>query len=275
MKKIKYLILLIPFIFIINVNAEECTNLIDFTNSILYDTGFGERTGLTVNSSNSVTISPSRTDGVMSIRNFSISLLPNTSYVLSIDFNSSNSLPSDLNFYLLDNLVTNSGVLSFSNSTYKYTFSTPSSISSTDKLIIRPNSIFPVSLENVYLFKESEYDVCMAALNTPTYTYRFLFDNEVYESDTVEENTVITLPESPTKEGYTFTGWTLNSEEYTGGAITSDIDIIANFEEIVVTPGTSVNVDLTNIYILLVLIAAAIILLIEINFVKSIFKSRR
>ena len=89
------------------------------------------------------------------------------------------------------------------------------------------------------------------------------------------------MPENPLKEGYTFVNWTVDGVEYLGGEIRSDLDIIANFEEIHQeepisdNPTSNVTIDFSEIIPYLILISASIILLIEINFIRSLFKSRR
>ena len=42
---------------------------------------------------------------------------------------------------------------------------------------------------------------------TNTYTVTFMVDGEVYHQDSLEHGSVIVVPDVPTKEGYTFSGW--------------------------------------------------------------------
>ena len=287
MKKIKYLILLIPFLFITNVKA-ECTSMIDFTNTTLY-TGYYDmgKSYFSNVSVNSITINS------MNYTNVSLNLgrfynfEPNKTYVLSFDIESEspnlfmvNDFVFEFNTYTKNQIQTApyQGFNSLNGTSFKYNIEMLSTMDDPTMLrlyINRTDWNSPITIKNAYLYEESEYNACTSP--TVTYTYTFYVDNEVYETDTVEENTVIELPENPTKEGYTFTGWTLNGEAYTGGAITGDIDIIANFIENQQEPepASSVNVDLSVIIPYLITIGSLIMLLIEINFIRNLFKSRR
>lgn len=66
-----------------------------------------------------------------------------------------------------------------------------------------------------------------------TYNVAYAVDNQVVYTDTVEYNTTTTAPANPEKEGYTFTGWSIDGEnefDFTT-SITDDITLNAMFEE--------------------------------------------
>ena len=73
--------------------------------------------------------------------------------------------------------------------------------------------------------------------STPKYTVTFDTDGGTkIESVEVKKYDTVSKPEDPTKESYTFKGWTVDGAEYkfdTG--ITKDTKITANWEEIVTT----------------------------------------
>lgn len=65
-------------------------------------------------------------------------------------------------------------------------------------------------------------------INTYTVTYDVAGGTPI-ASATVEWNTAAPVPE-PTRTGFVFTGWTLNSVAYNGEAITSNVTLVANWE---------------------------------------------
>lgn len=281
MKKIKYLLLIFPLLFLTNVKAEECTNLIDFndTNMVIWVNPGSSDSYEVLSSTSFRFISPDTRGSGLQIRNISLPV-SNINYILSFDVESSSFEPTIQfrKFSGSDSSVsfTNLFITEDSNfKSYKYKISITSGSPATLFWLTFSGKVYNKdwTFKNFKLYLENEYESCVNP--KITYTYRFLVDNEVYSTGTVDENTVIELPESPTKDGYTFSGWTLNGEEYTGGAITSDIDIIANFTENQITPTPSTNVDLSVIIPYLILISALIMLFIEINFVRNLFKSRR
>ena len=72
---------------------------------------------------------------------------------------------------------------------------------------------------------------------TPTYTVTFdSADGSAVDAQTVEEGVTAQEPTAPTKEGYTFAGWTLNGEAYDFATpVTGDITLVAKWEEAVVS----------------------------------------
>ena len=294
MKKIKYLIFLLPLLFITNVNA-TCTNYADLDNS----TKLRSITKLSSTSFEIYNWPNSGTYGELTYPNLKVG----TSYILSFDITSidtshwdpswtttygDNFLTIISNSYI--NFESLNGTINSSTRNFKVRFTfTQSNFGLTIRFKARnipSDSNLGLAIDNFYLYEESEYDSCINVGSTPTpttYTYTFKVDNEVYSTGTVEEGTNITLPETnPTKEGYTFTGWTLNGESYTGGEIHSNIEIIANFTENQVepspepeTPQETSEIDVSGLIPYLLLIASLVMLFIEINFIKSLLKSRR
>ncbi len=258
-KKIKYLLLIFPLLFLTNVNAAG-KNL--FSNKVFIEKSYLDCSG-TISSSDSWNI-------------YKEFLSPNTTYTFSLyGYGVSNF---SIFFYDSDNKLLTFNDMDSTCPRYRVTISS-SKYSSYTFVTTNDTSYMLVSLTNQSGKRQLELGSSRTDyeeyVDIATYTYRFLVDEEVYSTGTVEENTVIELPEAPTKEGYTFNGWTLNGEEYTGGPITSDIDIIANFTENQITPTPTTNVDLSVIVPYLILISALIMLFIEINFIRNLFKSRR
>ena len=78
-----------------------------------------------------------------------------------------------------------------------------------------------------------------------TYTVRFLdWDNSVISTQTVTRGGSATAPPNPTRDGYTFTGW---SGDYTN--ITADTDIVASYEKNTVHNIKIGNNTINSIYI--------------------------
>ncbi|MEG0396716.1 MAG: InlB B-repeat-containing protein, partial [Oscillospiraceae bacterium] len=56
---------------------------------------------------------------------------------------------------------------------------------------------------------KSEKIVNVKAVATPKYEVKFMdFDGKELQKDTLDFGAAITVPSSPTRVGYTFTGWT-------------------------------------------------------------------
>lgn len=55
-----------------------------------------------------------------------------------------------------------------------------------------------------------------------SYTVRFMVDGEVYDTQLVQENSCITCPEEPSKDGYIFKGWSTS-----GGIIVDKIETVS------------------------------------------------
>ena len=78
-----------------------------------------------------------------------------------------------------------------------------------------------------------------------TYTVRFLdWDNSVISTQTVTRGSNATPPSNPTRDGYTFSGWSGN---YTN--ITADTDIVASYEKNTVHNIKIGNNTINSIYI--------------------------
>ena len=292
MKKIKYLIFILPLLFITNVNA-ECVNLINFNNISNSNTNISNAT-YSVNSLDSITFNfvESISYGQYKIY-LNIPVVADSQYIYSYDYSVVSNNNVDLTYYSdfispRSSLSTLENNFTYPNGFRKYQTSFSSSNISSGLFIYFdfPRNINSITFTNFKMYLESQYDSCINGGSTPTpitYTYTFKVDNEVYSTGTVEEGTNITLPETnPTKEGYTFTGWTLNGESYTGGEIHSNIEIIANFTENQVepspepeTPQETSEIDVSGLIPYLLLIASLVMLFIEINFIKSLLKSRR
>ena len=96
--------------------------------------------------------------------------------------------------------------------------------------------------------KESSIDAYKAAtpwkdfknivkIDIPKHTLKYMVDGELYKSYEIEENEIITSEASPTKEGYTFSGW-------------SDIPATMPAKDVTVTGTFSINKYLnTSIYL--------------------------
>ena len=72
-----------------------------------------------------------------------------------------------------------------------------------------------------------------ARFEVKKFTVTFLVDGSEYSKQTVEINNAVTLPESPTKNGYDFLGWFYMQDEtqYKNQPITSDTVLIAQFAQ--------------------------------------------
>lgn len=78
---------------------------------------------------------------------------------------------------------------------------------------------------NTFDLHEIWIDVDYTEPTSTTYTVRFLdWDNSEIDIQTVEEGGSATPPPNPTRDGYTFSGWSGN---YTN--VTADVDIIAQY----------------------------------------------
>ena len=67
---------------------------------------------------------------------------------------------------------------------------------------------------------------------TNKYDVKFMVDGQVYDSQIVEENGYAILPETPTKDGYIFEGWTVDGDEVVDVLsyfTTSNINFVAKF----------------------------------------------
>ncbi len=81
-----------------------------------------------------------------------------------------------------------------------------------------------------------------------TVTFDTLGGNKI-EAKKVEEGKSFTLPEAPTREGYTFLGWYLDAEgkeEYKAGAVTKNITLYAKWEK----KDVSVPLAKTHVYMI-------------------------
>ena len=80
-------------------------------------------------------------------------------------------------------------------------------------------------LGNTFELYELWIDVDYTEPTSTTYTVRFLdWDNSVIDTQTVGLGGSATPPPNPTRDGYTFSGWSGN---YTN--VTADVDIIAQY----------------------------------------------
>lgn len=80
---------------------------------------------------------------------------------------------------------------------------------------------------NTFELYELWIDVDYTEPTSTTYTVRFLdWDNSEIDIQTVEEGGSATPPPNPTRDGYTFSGWSGN---YTN--VTADVDIIAQYTQ--------------------------------------------
>ncbi len=68
----------------------------------------------------------------------------------------------------------------------------------------------------------------------PTYTVSFdTLGNGTIGEQSIKEGETATKPKDPVREGYTFTGWTLNGETYDfNSPVTASITLVASYEEI-------------------------------------------
>ena len=91
--------------------------------------------------------------------------------------------------------------------------------------------------ENTFELYELWIDVDYTEPTSTTYTVRFLdWDNSEIDIQIVEEGGSATPPPNPTRDGYTFSGWSGN---YTN--VTADVDIIAQY-----TKNTVKNIKIGN-----------------------------
>lgn len=67
------------------------------------------------------------------------------------------------------------------------------------------------------------------------YTVTFMNDDQVYDTQTVEEGDFATMPKAPTKDGYTFQGWFENSKDesfdFERTPITSNLTLTAKWQK--------------------------------------------
>lgn len=84
---------------------------------------------------------------------------------------------------------------------------------------------------NIYL----DYQKNIDDFNTEVNYYTITFDTaggSSIDSIVVKENDVITKPDDPTKEGYTFLGWYIDDEEFNfEDLVKSDLTLVAKWEE--------------------------------------------
>ena len=84
---------------------------------------------------------------------------------------------------------------------------------------------------NIYL----DYQKNIDNFNTEVNYYTITFDTaggSSIDSIVVKENDVITKPDDPTKEGYTFLGWYIDDEEFNfEDLVKSDLTLVAKWEE--------------------------------------------
>lgn len=119
---------------------------------------------------------------------------------------------------LLDNDVEISDLIITSNYEFKDEFIT--------KLKEKINSDI-----NIYL----DYQKNIDNFNTEVNYYTITFDTaggSSIDSIVVKENDMITKPDNPTKEGYTFLGWYIDDEEFNfEDLVKSDLTLVAKWEE--------------------------------------------
>lgn len=229
MKKIKYLIFILPLLFITNVNAEECHNYFNLLSDdfIMYNNGeYASSSKYNINSSNSITLIP-QDNTQMSTSNFIH--LPYGNYIFSWVLETNMDLnPAYFNFDLYcssssSNPCSTSWIIPSSKSAIQRTdriFKKSLSVTSNNYSLshinfsVNDNQNYNYTLKDIYLFEESEYDTCIDRINNPP-----------------QED-----PETPQE--------------------TSEIDF-------------------SGLIPYLLLIASLAMLFIEINFIKSLLKSRR
>ena len=67
----------------------------------------------------------------------------------------------------------------------------------------------------------------------PEYVVSFLVDGVQISLVNVESGQVVEVPDEPTKDGYKFSHWSLNDEEYDfTSAITGDVTLVAEWEKL-------------------------------------------
>ena len=80
-------------------------------------------------------------------------------------------------------------------------------------------------------------DITFIADITYKYDVKFIVDNEEYNSQIVVENGFATLPEEPTKNGYKFSGWSING-----------VDIVENISSTAVTQNVTYQAIFVKLY---------------------------
>ena len=80
-------------------------------------------------------------------------------------------------------------------------------------------------------------DITFIADITYKYDVKFIVDNEEYNSQIVVENGFATLPEEPTKNGYKFSGWSING-----------VDIVENISSTAVTQNVTYQAIFAKLY---------------------------
>lgn len=96
--------------------------------------------------------------------------------------------------------------------------------------------------------------ISLAACSSKSTKLTYYVDNKVYYEDTVSKTNEIKLPQDPKKEGYTFTGWVLKSDNKTkfnkNYKLKEDTQLVATFKPILVSrviEGKEETVKLLNI----------------------------
>lgn len=276
MKKIKYLMFILPLLFITNVKAATVNYFHNMPDKPGYELNINNSNLNYYTNSNYNVYRFNISDGFSVNSTYTFWYLTDYGRYSTIRFvNSNNQVIFDNNSYgfiVEDRTTVNRKFL------YSKTFTIPQDTSYFE--IASPNDSYIIQRQLEPGSEVTSYIEYSSPVQT--YTYTFKVDDTVYVTDTVEEGTIVSLPEPPTKEGYTFTGWTLNGESYTGGEIHDNIEIIANFEEIVVTPepepetpSETPKIDISGLVPYLLLISALLMLIILRDFIKNLFKSRR
>ena len=84
---------------------------------------------------------------------------------------------------------------------------------------------------NIYLDYQKNIDDFNAEVNYYTITFDTAGGSSI-DSIVVKENDMITKPDNPTKEGYTFLGWYIDDEEFNfEDLVKSDLTLVAKWEE--------------------------------------------
>ena len=81
----------------------------------------------------------------------------------------------------------------------------------------------------------------LASCNKVEFKINFVVDGESYAEVTTDGSESITMPENPTKDGYTFDGWYLDDGVWTqkfteNSPINANINVYAKFEAVVTPP---------------------------------------
>ena len=123
---------------------------------------------------------------------------------------------------------------SFSVNTYAITYIVDGEVYATDSLTYGSKIILPeVLTKEGYTFSWSEapetmpaYDVeITGSFSVNTYAITYMVDGEVYATDSLAYGSEIVLIDEPTKEGYTFSGWSETPETMPA----EDIEITGSF----------------------------------------------